>query len=147
VLRRIHHTGLESIAELSHLHNYNLRIQIVLFAVNINYAANRRELPALRAVKKASWRVFTTIVVAFAIVLFSSKSQPKQIVSRADQTGQLAFNPTSGGSGANGRIWPAGVVTLSKRRLEAGLLCEKLHAVATTSRHVVIAAARSARCD
>jgi hypothetical protein len=94
--RRIHHTGLESIAELSHLHNYNVSIQIVLFAVNINYAANRRELLSLRAMKKPSCRVFTTIVVAFAIVLFSSKSQPKQIVSRADQTGQLAFSPTSG---------------------------------------------------
>src|SRR6202008_2335966 len=91
--RRIHHTALESIAELSHLHNYNVSIQIVLFAVNIIYAANRRELLALWAMKKPSCRVFTTIVVAFAIVLFSSKSQPKQIVSRADQTGQLAFSP------------------------------------------------------
>ena len=38
-----------------------------------------------------------------------------------------------------------GVVTLSKRRREADC-CAELQAAAATSRHVVIAAARSTRC-
>jgi hypothetical protein len=44
-------------------------------------------------------------------------------------------------------IKPSGIVTLAREERERTIRGTDFHAAATTSRHVVIAAARSTRCD